>query len=145
MIPGDWANMCQAVWRSPLLPLSKEEGKPNPAAASAFGTGARFKRDLMVYLQAYGPTKTGPLVEQLKMYDFSQIKAMLIASIPSKQKAGNIANSEKNPLWGWPALKDVLRNVPMECDREDSVTKQKAHIAIQVCQFSAPSCPDDWC
>lgn len=124
--------MCQAVWRSPLLPLSNEKENPKPATGSAFGTGARFKRDLMTYLEAYGPRKTGALVEQLKKYDFNEIKAMLIASIPSKQKAGDIINSEKRTLWGWPALKDALRNVPMDSGQEDSDSKRKAHIVVQV-------------
>lgn len=140
MIPGDWANMCQAVWRSPLLPLLKEEDKPKPATGSAFDTGPRFKRDLMAYLQAYGPTKMGPLVEQLKKYDFSEIKAKLIASIPSKQKAGDIVNSENSTLWGWPALKDALRNVPMESGQEDSDSKKRAHIVVQVCKYPTLSC-----
>lgn len=144
MISGDWANMCQAVWRSPLLPLSNEKEKAKIDVGAGCGTGARFKRDLVAYLEAYGPRKTGPLVEQLRKYDFGEIKAMLIGSIPSKQKAGDILNSEKRTLWGWPAMKDILRNIPMECDQKDNDTKQEAHIVVQVCycfalSFSDPS------
>jgi tyrosyl-DNA phosphodiesterase-1 len=139
MIPGDWANMCQAVWKSPLLPLHDGKEEPNATSEESFGTGARFKRDLLAYLDAYGSKKTGPLVEQLKKYDFSGIKAMLIASIPSKQKVGEIASSTRSTLWGWPALKDTLRHVPRQCDQKDSDATKKAHIVVQVHILLNPS------
>ncbi|KAK2759469.1 hypothetical protein FQN54_002947 [Arachnomyces sp. PD_36] len=132
MIPGDWANMCQAVWQSPLLALSNGNDEGKPDAGATFGTGARFKRDLMAYLNAYGSKKTGPLVEQLKKYDFSEIRAMLIASIPTQQKADSISSSNNSTLWGWPALKDTLRNIPVKTEPEDSKEKQEPHIVVQV-------------
>lgn len=130
MIPGDWANMCQAVWRSPLLPLSNA-GRLEESASIPVGSGARFKRDLLAYLEAYGSKKTGQLVKQLEKHDFSAVCAALIASVPSKQKV-NEMNSKKTPLWGWPALKDTLRNVPVLHEKSTSGNPKKPHIVIQV-------------
>src|SRR5262245_9053399 len=102
MIPGDWANMCQAVWRSPLLPtLSKGKDNRKCVTKAGIGTGHRLKRDLVAYLEAYGNKKTGPLVKQLEMYDFSAVRGVLIASIPSRQEIATL-DSEKQSIWGWP-------------------------------------------
>lgn len=126
MIPMDWANMCQAVWQSPLLPL--ESATPRMDETPAFGTGARFKRDLLAYLEFYGQKRTGSLVKQLRKYDFSAVRAALIASVPSKQKLSGL-DSNKNTLWGWPALHDTLKRIPID----NSVERQgKPHIVIQV-------------
>ena len=129
MIPGDWANMCQAVWRSPLLPLQSTSTAPgpqkSPGGASVYGTGARFKRDLLAYLNAYGRQKTGSLVNQLARFDFQTVRAALIASVPSKKKLETM-NSQKETLWGWPAVRDILQHVPA---RQHSKT---AHVVAQV-------------
>jgi tyrosyl-DNA phosphodiesterase-1 len=132
MIAGDWANMTQAVWRSPLLPLSSADssrgGSNNTPTLIPWDYGARFKRDILAYLKEYGVKKTGPLVDQLAMYDFSAIRAVLIASVPSKLKIGNSGSSgsDERTIWGWPALRDALRHVPL---RESDATP---HIIAQV-------------
>jgi tyrosyl-DNA phosphodiesterase-1 len=127
MIPGDWENMTQAVWRSPLLPLQTDSDTAENSP-TVMGTGPRFKRDLLAYLDAYGSTKTGPLVKQLSQHDFTAVHAALIASVPSKQKANNSTDSQRQTLWGWPALKDIIRHVPLK-NRNGSVTP---HIVSQV-------------
>lgn len=131
MIPGDWANMCQDVWQSPLLPLMSITPGTTSVASAAVGTGERFKRDLLAYLEAYGDKKTGALVKQLKKYDFSAIRAALVASVPSKQRINNM-DSEKATLWGWPALKDILRQIPLEQTERARDPSRKPHIVIQV-------------
>ncbi|KAL1957546.1 hypothetical protein VTO42DRAFT_5773 [Malbranchea cinnamomea] len=138
MIPGDWANMCQAVWRSPLLPLLSENGSTEDLVA---GSGYRFKRDLLAYLAAYGPKKTGPLVEQLKKYDFGAIRAALVASVPSRQELGNL-NSDKETIWGWPALKDILSKIPSK-PRTDS-EKRAPHIVVQISSIATLGQTDKW-
>lgn len=131
MLLGDWTNMTQAVWRSPLLPLQKPGSTSGPNAA--VGTGARFKRDLLTYLKAYGSKKTGPLVQQLERYDFAAIRAALVASVPSKQYQFNGLDSDKGTLWGWPALKDLMSRIPKtKQGREGSQPNAKAHIVVQV-------------
>lgn len=122
MIAGDWANMCQAVWRSPLLPLCSNGSESESIATP----GARFKRDLLSYLREYGPKKTGPLVAQLEKHDFSAVRAALVASVPSKQKIRDSTDSTRKTLWGWLALRDVLRSVPI--DRSED----RPHIVTQV-------------
>lgn len=126
MLAGDWANMSQAVWRSPLLPLSFTQG-PESGEASLFGTGARFKRDLLAYLDFYGRRKTGSLVDQLRKFDFQAVRAVLIASVPSKERL-NRADSSKTTLWGWPALKDAL----CQAQLKDNERSSSPHIVIQV-------------
>lgn len=123
MIPGDWANMCQAVWRSPLLPLLPNT--PTSEGIGEYGSGARFKRDLISYINAYGRQKTGPLAKQLARFDFRAVRAALIASVPSKRKVETM-DAKKETLWGWPALKDIMRHVPL------APHSGTAHIVAQV-------------
>ncbi|KGO41506.1 Tyrosyl-DNA phosphodiesterase [Penicillium expansum] len=125
MIYMDWTNMTQAAWLSPLLPLQKESPAGSQTDAKV-GSGARFKRDLLAYLKAYGPKKTGPLVQQLDSYDFNSIRAALIASVPSKKHASD-SSAEEETLWGWPALKDLMSQIPIQ---QKNKTK-KPHIVIQ--------------
>ncbi|PGH27033.1 hypothetical protein AJ80_01218 [Polytolypa hystricis UAMH7299] len=142
MIPGDWANMSQAVWRSPLLPeLSSPQIESESRTVGDAGSGSRFKRDLLSYLKAYGATKTGSLVKELRRYDFSSIRAALIASVPSRQEVGEL-DSEKQSLWGWPALKDTLRHVPVS--RAPDITKQKPHIVVQISSVATLGQTDKW-
>lgn len=119
--------MCQAVWRSPLLPLQSTT-TPRPQSSpggGVYGTGTRFKRDLLAYLNAYGRQKTGSLVNQLARFDFRAVRAALIASVPSKKKL-EIMDSQKETLWGWPAVRDILRHVPTRLHSKTS------HIVAQV-------------
>lgn len=122
--------MCQAVWQSPLLPLMSITPGTSGVASAAIGTGERFKRDLLAYLEAYGDKKTGSLVKQLKRYDFSAIRAALVASVPSKQRINN--TDSKKATWGWPALKDILRQIPLDQTDKARDPSRKPHIVIQV-------------
>ena len=126
MLAGDWANMSQAVWRSPLLSLLPARLSETDQT-TLFGTGARFKRDLLAYLDFYGRRKTGSLVDQLQKFDFQAIRAVLIASVPSRERHSRTGSSIST-LWGWPALKDALRQVPLR-DREKS---KGPHVVVQV-------------
>lgn len=118
--------MTQAAWCSPLLPLQKANTAGSQTDGK-IGSGARFKRDLLAYLKAYGPKKTGPLVQQLHNYDFGSIRAALIASVPSKKHVSD-SSSEEDTLWGWPALKDLMSQIPIV----QKNTSKKPHIVIQV-------------
>ncbi|CAI7667403.1 unnamed protein product [Penicillium pancosmium] len=143
MIPGDWANMTQAVWRSPLLPLQRQGGPSSAPTQTGVGTGARFKRDILVYLRAYGPKKTGPLVQQLQSYDFNAVRAALVASVPSRQKPSEL-DSEKSTLWGWPALKDLMGRVPIRKQSADNSESGKSHIVTQVSSVATLGQTDKW-
>lgn len=127
MIPGDWGNMTQAVWQSPLLPLASPTATSSTTENSVFGTGKRFKRDLLNYLEFYGSKRTGNLVSQLKKYDFTSVKASLIASVPSRERFEG-ADSKTSTLWGWPALRDTIRQIPLRYASQ----KKDPHVVIQV-------------
>ena len=136
MIPFDWANMCQAVWRSPLLPLQNEKNiaaGPHASAGMRIGSGAKFKRDLLSYLVAYGPQKTSSLVQQLRRFDFSAVRAALIASVPSKQKISDVIaiRLSNKTWWGWPALKNTLSHIALRREAGTGHPK-RPHIVIQV-------------
>lgn len=130
MLSGDWTNMTQAVWRSPLLPLQRPDS-PSSNAQAGIGSSLRFKRDLLAYLNVYGTKKTGSLVQQLQRYDFGAVRAALIASVPSKQQTSNL-DSDKSTVWGWPALKDLMSRVPVQRQHQTSASGGNGHIVIQV-------------
>ncbi|KAL8948385.1 MAG: hypothetical protein Q9222_005426 [Ikaeria aurantiellina] len=109
-IARDW-SMCQAVWRSPLLPLSQSPlSSQDPQHPLPIGSGLRLKRDLLAYLRAYGQKRTGSLTTELDKYDFTAIRAALIASVPGKQILRSI-DPDQETLWGWPALRYTLSSI----------------------------------
>src|ERR1700688_1937394 len=107
MIPFDWENMSQAVWKSPLLPLSNNS---TPSTQSEqMGSGSKFKSDFLNYLRAYDSKRTicKPLIEELIKYDFSEIRAALVGSVPGRQDM----DTDSQTSWGWAGLKNVLKSV----------------------------------
>ncbi len=129
-IAQDW-RMCQAVWRSPLLPI--ENKSISASGLPALGTGARFKHDILAYLRSYGRGKTSNLVGQLQGYDCSSIKAALIASVPSKIKLRDF-DRDIEDLWGWPSLKRILTKI--------ASSPSKPHIVVQI--SSVASVGEKW-
>ncbi|KAL9576742.1 MAG: hypothetical protein Q9212_006855 [Teloschistes hypoglaucus] len=123
-IVGDW-SMCQAIWRSPLLPIqsnppqSDSSPKPHPV-----GRGLRFKDDFLAYLESYGRNKSGTLVKKLQTFDFSAVRAALIASVPGRQ---NIRTTDpgRETLFGWPALRHILSSI------KSASPTSKPHIVMQ--------------
>ncbi|KAF2199197.1 phospholipase D/nuclease [Delitschia confertaspora ATCC 74209] len=114
MIPRDWQNMTQAMWRSPLLPLQSlipASTKEREPAAYPIGSGERFKVDLLYYLNAYG-NRLSDLTKQLVNYDFSSVRAALITSTPSRQKIKGRKPSHQTSF-GWLGLGEVLSTIPI--------------------------------
>ena len=132
MIPFDWANMTQGLWRSPLLPLLGENSPLEPSGQ--FGSGSKFKIDLLNYLKAYETKRVicKPLIEKLSKHDFSKIRAALVASVPGKQAA----NGSQETSWGWLGLKNVLKSVP--------VGRNDAEIVVQVSSIATLGGTDKW-
>lgn len=123
-IVRDW-SMCQAVWRSPILPLQTPSfSDPDSPGPFPIGSGHRFKTDILRYLDPYGQRRTGTLTTELQKFDFSSIRAALVASVPGKQNLRN-TNLDEETLWGWPALRHALRSV------EPKTPRVKAHIVMQ--------------
>ncbi|RDW91985.1 hypothetical protein BP5796_01379 [Coleophoma crateriformis] len=133
MIAFDWTNMAQAVWKSPLLPTLPELHESSPDSRQ-IGSGSRFKADFINYLKAYDTKRKicKSLIEQISVYDFSEIRAALIASVPGKQ--GIETNAET--AWGWTGLKNVLNSVPVQND--------KPEIIVQVSSIATLGPSDKW-
>ncbi|EXF78064.1 tyrosyl-DNA phosphodiesterase [Colletotrichum fioriniae PJ7] len=136
MIAKDWTNMTNAVWRSPILPLlpKKAVDEDDSADTHQFGTGERFKYDLLSYLRAHNTRRPilTDLVDKLREYDFSSVRATLIASVPGRHPIHDTSQT----TWGWPALKRALRNVPVQ--------EGKSEIAIQISSIATLGATDSW-
>lgn len=124
MLAKDWTNMTQAIWRSPLLPQMST--KPDSTAPP--GSGSRFKHDLQRYIKAYG-NKLRNLVKELDLYDFTSVKASLIASVPSDFAVSD-ADDE---VWGHETLRRILETIP---------GSENPHFVYQV--SSIASLPANW-
>ncbi|KAF9905227.1 tyrosyl-DNA phosphodiesterase 1, partial [Linnemannia zychae] len=92
MIERDWRNKTQGVFRTGRL--SKKSG-------SATTTSCVFERDLLEYLDRYYNHQQ--MTSRVRQYDFSKVKAVLIASAPGNYKA-----ADRNK-WGHLKLRAVLR------------------------------------
>ncbi len=136
MIARDWGNMTQAMWRSPLLPLldagnlSQDEPDDFPV-----GSGRRFQRDLLSYLQAYDDKRVvcRPIMEELVKYDFSTIRGSLIASVPGRHNANDLSETQ----WGWSAMKHALKSVPVQ-------QQGKPEVVIQISSIATLGPTDSW-
>lgn len=140
MIPKDWTNMTNAVWKSPLLPKLESRGvgvastSGSQEARASLGSGYKFKSDLLSYIKAYdrrGVTcKT--LGDQLRAYDFSNVRAALVASVPGRHDVHDLSPT----AWGWLALGKHLKSV--RCEDGSS------EIVVQVSSIATLGPKDDW-
>ena len=119
MIEFDWTNMTQAVWTSPLLPLIASNIPP--LTSVDVGSGSKFKTDLLSYLRSYDTKRPicRPLITELIKYDFSSIKAALIASVPSRLSPSDPAGIS----WGWPSLQKALCTISCSTNHPDIITQ----------------------
>ena len=131
LIEQDW-RMCQAVWRSPWLPLLQTPDQPK--ATDRLGSGLRFKADLLDYLRAYNG-RLKELISSLERFDFGTIRGALITSTPGQQKVNN--NSNESSVRGWPGLSKILKQIPCE---EGS----KPHIVVQVSSIATLGVKDTY-
>lgn len=136
MIPRDWTNMSNGVWKSPFLP--KTATAPYYHASPEehpVGSGERFKIDLLNYLRSYDQRRPicKTLTDQLVHFDFSGIKAALVGSIPGKHDARDLSETS----WGWAALKRCLQQVP--CRQQDD-----AEVVVQISSIATLGAKDDW-
>lgn len=127
MIRRDWTNMTQAVWRSPLLPLLPGGKSDQGDSRAAAGSGSKFKADLLNYLRVYESRRRAvcqPIIDALSKYDFSAVKGALIASVPGRHNIWD----DSPTRWGWKAMKDTLRSVPVQ-DGPSEIVVQISSIA----------------
>ncbi|KAI1491662.1 tyrosyl-DNA phosphodiesterase [Biscogniauxia mediterranea] len=139
MIPRDWNNTTNAVWISPRLPkyIYTKDGIPGVGDGGKFGSGTRFKVDLLNYLRAYNArwNVCKALIEDLAENDFSAIRGALVASVPGRHSVD--PKSTVLTRWGWPALCKVLESVP-------AVTTESTEIVIQSPSIPAIGSNDEW-
>ncbi|KAI1641245.1 tyrosyl-DNA phosphodiesterase [Biscogniauxia mediterranea] len=139
MIPRDWHNTTNAVWISPRLPkyIYSKDGIPGVGDGGKFGSGTRFKVDLLNYLRAYNArwNVCKALIEDLAENDFSAIRGALVASVPGRHSVE--PKSTVFTRWGWPALCKVLESVP-------AVTTESTEIVIQSPSIPAIGSNDEW-
>ncbi|KAI8931273.1 hypothetical protein NX059_011618 [Plenodomus lindquistii] len=141
MIRRDWSNMTQAVWSSPLLPLSSQKSLSSDADDSTYslGTGDRFQVDLLRYLTAY-ERRTKDLISQLAGYDFSTINAAFIGSAPSRQKP-SASEPCKRTSFGWLGLKEILSAVPISAAQN---TLSTPRIVTQISSIATLGAQPTW-
>ncbi|GKT45619.1 putative U3 small nucleolar RNA-associated protein 13 [Colletotrichum spaethianum] len=135
MIAKDWTNMTNAVWRSPILPLLPDDHVDDASTNDhSFGTGKQFKHDILSYLRAYNTRRptVRTLVDQLRNYDFSDVRATLIASVPGRHPIHDTSQT----AWGWPALKRALRSVPVQ--------EGKSEVVVQISSIATLGASDSW-
>ncbi|TVY60695.1 putative tyrosyl-DNA phosphodiesterase [Lachnellula suecica] len=133
MIAFDWTNMTQAAWQSPRLPLIPD-GVILPES-NLMGSGPKFKTDLLNYFRAYDTKRTmcKPLIAELLKYDFSAIRAALVASVPGKQ---DVEIDAAKTAWGWSGLKKVLQYVQVQSKEPD--------IVVQISSIATLGGTDKW-
>jgi tyrosyl-DNA phosphodiesterase 1 len=94
----------------------------------------------MTYIRYYG-NRTSSLISQLEHFDFTSIRAALIAHVPTK-----FDDKETDPtahLWGWPALKRALGSIPgYDTTAANSTDQKTPHIVCQVSSIASLS--DKW-
>jgi tyrosyl-DNA phosphodiesterase-1 len=137
MIYRDWANMTQAVWKSPLLPVHAPTSQTYPSEVHPIGSGERFKIDLLRYLGAYEKRLRG-LTTQLKDYDFSSIRAAFVGSAPSRQKPA--AASPSVTSFGWVGLQEVLSSIPVVSTKDNLCP----HIVTQISSIATLGAAPTW-
>jgi len=142
MIEKDWKNMTNGVWKSPLLPLLPQ-GHPDldfveldlsAREEAVVGSGKKFKLDLLSYLHAYNVRQPilKNLTHQLVQYDFSAIRAALIASVPGRH---NVLDKTRT-TWGWPALAANLRHVPVQ--------STGSRVVVQISSIATLGATNSW-
>ncbi|KAF2019391.1 phospholipase D/nuclease [Aaosphaeria arxii CBS 175.79] len=147
MISRDWANMTQAVWRSPLLPLlSNESGASlDNQSQLEIGSGERFKSDLLRYLGAY-ENRLKELRSKLQEYDFSSIRAAFIASTPSRGKPES-ASPATQTSWGWPGVREILSTIPVmtkSASSKDTNNTPTPNLVVQVSSIATLGQAPTW-
>ncbi|OBT54859.1 hypothetical protein VE04_03762 [Pseudogymnoascus sp. 24MN13] len=115
MIPQDWANLSQAAWTSPLLPLLPAEKLADQALArgsnmASYGSGLRFKLDFLGYLKA-------------------TISLPSAAPLLGTFQAASLVERDKPTLFGWSAIRAILNTIPAHNGDKPEVVAQVSSIA----------------
>ncbi|CAG8586035.1 18929_t:CDS:10 [Acaulospora morrowiae] len=113
IIEREWCNKSQGVYMTPILPRKRNDS-----------SSCEFETDLINYFKSYSNNTMREYGERLKNYDFSSVKAVLIASVPGYHTKDSLLK------WGHMRLRTVLGNrvtIPSSCQNDSTV----------ICQFSS--------
>ncbi|RKF58030.1 putative tyrosyl-DNA phosphodiesterase [Erysiphe neolycopersici] len=127
--------MTQGLWRSPQLTKLNTN---IPETSGNYGDGSRFKFDFINYLSAYDLKSRKKicevLIKKLVKYDFSSIRAALVASVPGKHNT----DPKSGTLWGWAGLQEILKTVMVKD------ISSKAEIITQVSSIATLGTTNTW-
>ncbi|XP_063855891.1 tyrosyl-DNA phosphodiesterase 1-like isoform X2 [Scylla paramamosain] len=98
LLSNDCFEKTQGYWVSPVFPKI-ENGE---AGISQGESPTGFKRDLLEYLDAYQSTHLQHWVDLVEMHDFSECRAVLVASVPGYH------TKEMKDEWGHIKIKRIL-------------------------------------
>jgi len=130
LLAAHWSNMTQVLWMSPRLPECPHPApEPSGQALPPLGTGQRFKCDLVNYLKAYKCPGWSvlPICAVVARFSFDEVKAVLIASVPGTYKADSDGVSTS---WGWAAMKETLKQVPVTTGSHPEIVAQAQSIGF---------------
>ncbi|KAK1452538.1 tyrosyl-DNA phosphodiesterase [Colletotrichum melonis] len=135
MTSQDWNDTRNMIWCSPWLPRLVQpppgcQAYAEPAAA----VGLAFQADLMEYLRAYNECAgtLGTLPGRLGAYDFSAVRAALVASVPGRYRV----NGPRRGRWGLLGLAQQLCRV--------EVAPGDSDVVVQVPSIATLGSKDTW-
>lgn len=117
LIPFDWTNMTQGVWRSGKLPALKKGGGQDQDAP--------FLKDFRAYLHKYRTGDVYKLATKLKSFDFSSVRATLVASVPGNFKPGDSDYEQ----WGINRMRAEVAKLGDPPSPKDTVVCQMSSVA----------------
>lgn len=117
----DFDANTQMVWRSPKLHM--RSGNSQPA----------FKGDFLAYLKEYDFDDLSTLAAKLEKYDFSQVKADFVSSVPGKYRLDN------DKVYGYGKLYDLMKKHTLFADRSKTtkIVAQMSSIASSLQPWKA--------
>lgn len=128
--------MTNAVWKSPILTRTACPPDLHEHCISdlPIGSGERFKADLLNYFRAYNRRRPicHDLVEKLGQYDFYEVRAALVASVPG---TFNVNDTSHTP-WGWAALRQILGAVES--------SPGPSELVVQISSIATLGAKDEW-
>ena len=83
---------------------------------------SEFRSDLIEYLSSYSLAPVQKVAESLEKYDFSQIKAKMVGSVPGRHK------NDQKYKFGHFKIRSLLRKHAKKCKKSDRIMAQVSSI-----------------
>ncbi|KAI9243415.1 tyrosyl-DNA phosphodiesterase I [Helicostylum pulchrum] len=126
LIQEDWGNMTQGVYRTSRCPLKSMENRGIWGTLIGSEYSSPFEHELIKYLKEYQLRRVFNILIQLKLYDWSSCKAILVGSVPGRHRGSSFKN------WGIERLATVLRHnvdLPEPCRSSSQLILQCSSMA----------------